>query len=170
MSKNLKLSPPWITYVHKIESLFKGDEDVIIQYDNDDVSLKLFVSDETKAEALSKLLPMQKEFGNVVLTITVYPPDNTVKSKVDYFREAFKDNPNVAEIFHTYDPTIPIFGALTYIVFKREVVQFFNDNTQDLHGNMTTLNEDIAREIFGDTEGICFCTDNKDPNENDEIE
>lgn len=164
-TNNVNLSPPWITYVHKIESLFKGDNEVIIQYDNDNVALKLFVSDEIKAEALSKLLPLQKDFGNVILTITVYPPNNTVKPKVEYFREAFKDNPNVSEIFHIDDPTLPIFSAMTYIVFKKEVIQFFNDNIQDINGNMTTLNEDIAREVFGDTEGICFCTDNKDPNE-----
>lgn len=166
MSTNLNLSPPWISYVHKIESLFNGDEDVIVQYDNDEVALKLFVNDEVKAEAISKLLPMQKEFGNVILTITVYPPNEYVKPRAAYFGEAFKGNPNVVDIITIEDvPGTIISNPITYVIFKKEVVQYFDDNLHDAHGNRTTLNEDIARDVFGESEGIFFCTDNKDPNE-----
>ena len=164
MSANLNLSPPWISYVHKIESLFNGDEDVIIQYDNEEVALKLFVNDEVKAEAISKLLPMQKEFGNVILTITVYPPNEYVKPRAAYFGEACEGNPNVADILTIEDvPGMIISNPITYIIFKKEVVQYFDDNLHDAHGNRTTLNEDIARDIFGESVGVFFCTDNKDP-------
>lgn len=157
MSK-LKLSPPWITYVNKLEGLFKGDPAIRFQYDEDEYSLKIFVEDAEKADALMKLLPIQKEFGNVVLKIAVIPAD----SEVDYlelFRSAFKGNPNVADITSV---ELPAGGALGYVVFKKEVVQFFNDDTSDLHGVCSTLNEFSAREVFGESSAsVYFCTDVK---------
>ena len=156
---NMKLSPPWVTYVNKIEALFKGDEDISIQFDEPNYDLKIFVADLEKAEALAKLLPIQKEFGNVVLKITVVPPDSAVKDYIEVFRAAFKNNPNVADIVSEETP----FGYnLNFVVFKKEVIQFFNDDTSDLHGVCSTLNEYIAREVFGagyDT--VYFCTDVK---------
>lgn len=48
-----------------------------------------------------------------------------------------------------------------YVVFKNCVVQFFNDNLNDIYGNISTLYQDIAREIFADAEweGVFYCTD-----------
>jgi len=154
--KNVKLSPPWITYCHKIESLFKNDPEVEVMYDNEEVELKIYVSEPEKADALIKLLPNNKEFGNVTLKITVIPPDNK-ESKLDLFRKAFNKNPDVVDIYTASSPLAP---AFSYIIFKKEVVQFFNDDLTDVHGNLTTLNETIATEIFGEMSGIYFCTDN----------
>ena len=50
----------------------------------------------------------------------------------------------------------------TYVVFKNCVVQFFNDNLNDPHGVLSTLYQDIAREVFGDcgmAGGVAYCTD-----------
>lgn len=154
----VKLSPPWVTYSNMIQSLFKGDPDVSFQFDEDEYSLKIFVEKPEKADALMKLLPSQKEFGNVVLKITVVPADDSV-NYLELFRAAFKDNPNVAEITSVENP----FGdLLNFVVFKKEVVQFFNDDTSDMHGVCSTLNEDIARNVFSEGyETVYFCTDIK---------
>ena len=153
----MKLSPPWITYVNKVKGLFNGDPDIKVQYDEDEYSLKLFVEDAEKADALMKLLPTQKEFGNVILKIAVIPAD-----EVDYlglFRAAFKGNPNVSDITSV---ELPAGGAINFVVFKKEVVQFFNDDTSDLHGVCSMLNEDSAREVFGESyDSVYFCTDIK---------
>lgn len=158
MSK-MKLSPPWVTYVNKIKALFEGDPDIKFQFDEDEYSLKIFVEDPDKADALMKLLPLQKEFGNVILKIAVIPADD---GEVDYmalFRAAFKGNPNVADITSVETP----FGySVNFVVFKKEVVQFFNDDISDLNGLCSTLNEDIAREVFGEgCDSVYFCTDIK---------
>ena len=52
-------------------------------------------------------------------------------------------------------------NRLIYVVFKNCVVQFFNDNLSDLHGNISTLYEDIAADVFEDADipGVFFCTD-----------
>ena len=52
---------------------------------------------------------------------------------------------------------------MTYVVFKKEVVQYFNDSLGDIHGVCSTLMQDIAKDIFEDTEGVYFCTDTENP-------
>ena len=49
-------------------------------------------------------------------------------------------------------------NPLTYVVLKKEVVQFFNDNLNDIHGLETTLYQTIAKDVFDGT-GVFFCTD-----------
>lgn len=50
-------------------------------------------------------------------------------------------------------------NPISYVVFANEVVQFFNDDLNDIHGLKSTLYEDIARDVFEKKDGMCFCTD-----------
>ena len=55
----------------------------------------------------------------------------------------------------------------TYLLFKPEVIQFFDDDIYDYEGNWTGLAQDIAREVFADeTRGIHFCTASVEEAEN----
>lgn len=155
----MKLSPPWITYVNKIKALFDGDPDIKFDYSEEEYYLKLFVNNEEKADALMKLLPSQKEFGNVVLKISVIPADNAV-DYLHLFQTAFAGNPHVSDITSVETP----FGnSLNFVVFKKEVVQFFNDDTSDINGVCSTLNENIARDVFRESyDTVYFCTDVKE--------
>lgn len=165
MDTQIKMSPPWISYVRKLEHLFEGDSDIVINYDNEDVSVKLFVSNTDKAEALKKILPVEQVFGNVILKIVVVPPNDTFTSKVQYFRKAFEGNPNVHEIITIDDvPDMEFSNPITYMIFEKQVIQYYDDNLGDAHGNRTTLNEILAREVFGDTGEIFFCTYDEDKN------
>ena len=56
----LKISPPWITYVNQLSVLFGEDPEITIEYNNDIYRVELFVDNEDKAEALSRLLPIEK--------------------------------------------------------------------------------------------------------------
>ena len=48
---------------------------------------------------------------------------------------------------------------MNYVVFRKEVAQYYNDNIQSVDGFSSTLYEDIAREIFKDAPaGTFFCT------------
>ena len=40
----LKLSPPWITYVHKLEALFDGDPLIAFNIDSSEPSVTLSVA------------------------------------------------------------------------------------------------------------------------------
>lgn len=39
-----------------------------------------------------------------------------------------------------------------------KVVQYFNDDLGDAHGVCSTLYQEIAKDVFGEHEGIFFCT------------
>ena len=151
-----KLSPPWAIYYRKINALFGEDPEIRIVYDEDTPEIKLYVDSVDKADAMAQLLPVEKEFGNVKLKITVIPPNKLEADKISVFEKMFKGNPVISFITGIQD----IFATpLHYIVFKNKVVQYHNDDLSDFYGNCSTLYQDIAKEIFGNLENIYFCTD-----------
>ena len=119
-----------------------------------------------KAEALTQILPCEKYFGTIHLTITVIPSNKALYRRKevqnekmtlgDLFYTVFDDNPIVSYIHSVKG----IFSSdMTYIVFTNQVVQYFNDNLGDINGLCSTLYQEIAKEIFEEKEGIFFCTD-----------
>lgn len=147
------LSAPWIGYARKIYALFRKDPDITIEYDADAPEVKLRVSDAAKAQALAELLPVEKEFGNVVLAVTVVPPN--VQGKASLLAAAFEGNPIFSEVVHIGD----IFAnPISYVVFEDDVVQYFNDDLSSVDGVKSTLYEDLARDILDVGEGVLFCT------------
>ena len=161
----VKISPPWITYVNKLEALFDGDPLIAfnVNYAGEDgPSVVLATNDGDKAAALVKLLPEEVCFGNVVLTIGVDCPkmsNRAFVSKKELFEVAFKGNPAFAYAVSPQEEGYQ-WMAVTYVVFKNCVVQFFNDNLNDCHGIVSTLYQEIAGEIFADTvNGVYYNTD-----------
>lgn len=74
----LKISAPWVLFYRKIEALFKNDPEVRVIFDDEEsCDVKLYVENAGKADALMKLLPTVKDFGNVLLTVTVIPANGT---------------------------------------------------------------------------------------------
>ena len=160
---HVKLAPPWITYVSEVEQMFKYDRQVHVVYDNDEMTLKLYVDDGSKADAIAKLMPEEMVFGNVTLKIVIIPSNTTKVPRMgreDVYIDAFRGNPACAFV-----KTVKgIFtNDLTYVVFAKRVVQYFNDDLGDVYGQCSTLYQNIAKDIFLPQEGVCFCTDAKDP-------
>lgn len=169
----LKLSPPWVTYVNKLIALFGQDPEITIKVI--DSHVKIYVDNEEKALLLTKWLPFGKDFGNYALSITVYPPnEQNLPSKLKLTAEiedlpldrqfdlVFAKNPVYS---FSYRVEGLFSNDITYVVFKNEVVQFFNDNLNDIYGNISTLYENIARDILEyipDNQVVFFCTDVKD--------
>ena len=162
----LKISPPWVIYVRKLEALFDGDPMIAFNVDynaENGPSVVLSTNDGEKAAALAKLLPEEIIYGGVKLSIWVdcpnMPnlafPDNKV-----LFETAFKGNPAFA---YAIAPAQEGYNwyPMVYVVFKNSVVQFFADNLNDCHGVISTLYQDLAEEIFGsgDITGVYFNTD-----------
>lgn len=149
----LKISPPWVTYINMLEALFGNDSEINIVPDDGGRNVDIYVENAEKAAAIGCLLPEEVFFGNVKLCITIIPancdldniPDFTYRSKKELFDVVFHGNP-------VYSASYEVLGlfsnVLTYVVFKNKVVQFFNDNLNDIHGNVSTLYENIARELF----------------------
>ena len=170
----LGLSSPWVLYYKKVDAMFKYDDEVHVLYDEDKMELRLYVEDTIKAAALEQLLPTAKGFGNLELKITIIPANDDLPYdahlKAAYtlpddpetlFNMAFRDN----EVF-SYSKTIKFIfdGApLTYIVFAKEVVQYFDDNLGDINGICSTLYQNIAADIFQPMNGVYYCTDIDNP-------
>ena len=149
----LKLSPPWITYVNKLQALFDGDPQIAFNINYQDMSITLSGYNGDKNTALRYLLPATKKFGNVTLTINIDGPISNIAitTPKELFDMAFKGNPAYAYSVAPADEGYYFF-SLTYVVFKNCVVQFFNDNLNDCHGLISTLYQDIAAEVFADAE------------------
>ena len=153
---NLKLAAPWTIYYEEIKALFGSDPDIKVSVDDEEKVVRLYVDGEEKAEALEKLLPAEKTFGNVTVRTVVVPGNELTEKKLSWFQAALAGNP----VFSFTKMNEGVFTIpLSYVVFKNRVVQFFADNLQDVNGNITTLYETIAKDVFGETPGICFCTD-----------
>lgn len=151
---NLNLSAPWLEYARMIYALFSRDPEITVIYDFDDIHLKLLVNNDVKADAISKLLPMEKAFGNITLKISVIP-SNKEDSIVDIYRKAFNGNPIFSDVVDGSDLNHPGFA---YVIFENKIAQYFNDQLNTVDGLKSSLYEDIAREVFEGSDGAFFTT------------
>ena len=153
---NCDISSPWYLFYKEMYELFKDDPEVKLNFyeaseaDNGMPKLEVLVDNLDKADALERLLLKEKIFGGVMLKIVVIPPNYDEEESPEVFKRAFKGNPALDRI-ETNDIS-------DYVVFRNQVVQYFADNIDDIHGFRSTLYEEIAREVFGDTHGVFFCT------------
>lgn len=160
----LKVLPPWSTYINKIIALFDGDPQIAcnVDYKGSSPAITLACNNGDKVSALLQILPEEIKFGNIVLTIDIdgVPSNRAFRNKKELFDVAFAGNPAFAYTVSPVDDGYDWF-AMVYVVFKNCVVQFFNDNLNDCHGIISTLYENIAREILtGEgAQGVYFNTD-----------
>lgn len=152
----VNLSAPWVTFYHEIVALFGDDPEIKIVYDEDENIIKLLVNNTHKAEALTQLLPPERTYGKVTVQVQVIPANTLEASPAALFEAAFENNPAFS-----FSKTVQgvLSNPLFYVVFKNKVVQYFNDDLGDIYGNCSTLYQDIAKDVFGEQEGVFFCTD-----------
>lgn len=154
----MNLVSPWINYYREVEALFGKDPEIKIVFDNDTCVLKIYVESPRKAEALQKLLPEKKVYGNIEMKIEIIPANDGVETIYDIVADAFNGNPVLEELIDIDTP----FGKRYYAMFKNEVVQYFNDNMQDLNGLRSTLYQDLAKELLNVGDNcMFFCTEPK---------
>lgn len=155
MMERLKLSAPWETLRHKMEELFGSDPDIKIAFDEQSYELKLYVDGERKAAALTKLLAKEKTYGNVTVKIEVIQANTVDETIAELYKDAFDGNQVVDEVLTV---KLPDGGSANYVLFKNEVVQFFNDDISDPHGLESTLYENIAADVFERQGGEFYST------------
>ena len=173
----LKLVAPWNEYYNKMNAFFAEDPEVTILYDEDEKHIKVLVDNPRKAEALTDLLVSVKDYGGVKLMIEVVPA-NVISDEV---KRCFKIARNEENYYTEYESALVGNRAFAYtytvlnvmgfnavfVVFQKKVIQYYNDNLGDLNGMKSTLAEEIARDIFEVRNGVFFCTDTHDENENE---
>lgn len=152
----IKLSAPWVLFYHEVQAFFAGDPEVKVVFNEDEYELKLYVDNPMKADALEKLLPTEKVWGNITLKIMVVPANGTSSSKGNLIKYALEGNPALSYI----QVIKGIFSNdITYVVFINQVVQYFTDDLFDVNGLRSTLYQEIAKDIFGEVSGVYYCTD-----------
>ena len=153
----LKLTAPWRIYYKELCALFEKDEEVHIVYDEDNQLINLYVENEAKAEAMTTVLPVTIEYGNVELKINIIPADrcNFRRSNGELMSDLFYGNPILNNII-IYDGIFT--NPITYVIFENKVVQYYNDDIGDVNGICSTLYQDIAKRVFNDLDGIYYCT------------
>ena len=162
--KNFAIEAPWYEFNKKVKALFEKDPDILvgdlqpatggsIQYGFD-----IEVRDHKKFLALDRVIPKEKQFGNVTVGICLYDEENGFGDEdiLSLYKTIFEGNGIVKDVKEADDFAGTHHG---YIRFKPEVIQFFNDDTSDYEGRWSGLAQDIARELFsGEYRGIHFCT------------
>ena len=159
---NVGIQSPWVTTYGKIRALFENDSDLkISKLSGDHEGVYTFAitsGNVTKLTAIEKILKKEFVFGNVTLQVKfIYddPVDDQITA--NDFRNAFNGNTIVRDVKTVKNP----FGTeQTFVMFGKDVIQFYNDDISDLYGNFNGLSEDIAREVFNPTDAsINFMTD-----------
>lgn len=148
---------PWIVFKNEITAMFEKDPEVKVVFLEPEMIIKLYVDNPVKAAALSEIMPTKKEFGNVIITINIHPSNDESVYKAKYFAMAFDGNEAFSHMTTIASPYMS--NPISYCVFKKEVVQYPNDDIGDEHGVCSTLYQDLASKIFENTDGIFFCTD-----------
>jgi hypothetical protein len=163
----LKISPPWVTYINKVQAIFDGDPQIACNVNyTGNPSIVLSTNNPEKAVAIRRLLPEEVYYGGVVLNIGVECgkplPNLAFASNKKLFETAFRGNSAFVECVAPAQEGY-YYVDFTYVIFKNEVVQFFNDNLNDAHGVISTLYQEIAAELFEDFQSIggtvAYCTD-----------
>ena len=173
----INLIAPWNEHYNKMAAFFKDDPDVTVLYDEEEKHIKLLVNESFKAEALSRILKTELEFGNVKLLVSVIPVNDIPKDVKSYFEHTNTDENHCIEYMHAlndndvYAYVREVKGLMgfdaVFVVFKKKVIQYYNDNLGDLNGMKSTLAENIARDIFVPHNGVFFCTNTREVNETD---
>lgn len=167
----LNLIAPWDEYYEELSAFFAEDPDVTILYDEEAKDIKVLVQETIKAEALTYLLKDEVEFGGVKLTVTVVPANEVTKG-VKKLVTNIDNNENYGDMFEralinngTFAYTYTVDNVMgfnaVFVVFRKKVIQYYNDNLGDLNGMKSTLAEYIARDIFVTRNGVFFNTDVK---------
>lgn len=137
------LASPWIRYVNRVKALFAHDDEVLVEYDDEGKEVTLYVVSQDKADALSMLMPSLIEFGNVTLTVTVKPCNDSPREE-DLYRKAFAGNPAFVDVAEGFGPAQDV----SYALFQPEVVQLRDDDLSEFGGLATITYAELAKAVL----------------------
>lgn len=163
---NLRIQSPWVLFYKEVYALFARDPQIKVLFNNDGPELKIQVKgNDEKAACLGRFFPKEKAFGNVILNCSVVGdngepvPDVDLPDKIA-IQKVFEGNEALSFV---KDVPTPFGYSILYVVFVKEVVQYYSDNMFDLYGATSTIYENLARDIFEqpfqNADYCSFCTD-----------
>ena len=163
---SLRIQSPWVLFYKKVYTLFAKDPQVKVLFNVEEPELKIQVKgNDEKAACIARFFPKAMNFGNVVLACSVVGDNGQPVPDVN-----LDDHTAITKVFEgngalsfIKDVKTPFGYSIIYVVFVKEVVQYYSDNMFDLYGATSTIYEDLARDVFEQplqNEDFCsFCTD-----------
>ena len=156
-ARTLKLSPPWHTFFNFVKHTIGKDKQVKVlemkEVSETDFIIQIEVKDKDKALALATILEPHKEFGNINVYVEVLCFGKAVKPSekkqnvctlVKFYEKAFETNK-----YFVHAEVVDFFGSMIlFPVFKKEIIQFFNDNLADLYQNFNGVVADVFKEML----------------------
>ena len=156
--ENVRLSPPPYTYFNFIKHSIGNDSclevlEMQVQEEGNYL-IQIEVQDRRHARALAAILELHKNIGNENIYIEVLHKGTIVEPQEDY--KTMKD---FIKMFETALCSNRYFNRATFIkslagypivflIFKKEVIQFFNDDISDFFNNFNGVAADVFREVL----------------------
>lgn len=144
MPEKVNLSSPWAIWVRKLRALFERDDEVSVQYDEEEMRVQVRVSNAIKADALAQIIPTERHFGNVALDVAVVPCNEDATPE-QVWRWAFDGNPALAG---TEVDALPDGSPITFALFAPECAQYFADDLTNPLGLQTRTYEQLAHDVL----------------------
>lgn len=153
------IEAPWHNYYKKVYGLFNVDKELNISdiTENGDGSYEFTISSKNgdKLCAIESLLGYGRVFGNTKVLIRYAYENGQDLDWSEVYRLAFEGNPFFKEVI---DIDMPFQENLSYAVFNKDIITFYDDNLSDIHGNSHYIVADIVKDVVADT-GLFVCTD-----------
>lgn len=156
-TENLNLPYTVWRYFNKLSVMFGKDPDVEIEIERvDDITFKvmIYVNDSNrpgKADAFTKMLPSRVDFGIHRLYIDIIP-NNDSRADHEVLIDMFYGNPII-------DSFVTDHSGRHYIIFKKDILQYYANDISDVNSLQSVLAEDLARELItDDITNVYFCT------------
>ena len=153
----LRLSPPWYTFFNYIKHSIGADRYVDVldmkELSNTRYLIQVDVKVKKKAAALAAILVTHRQFGNINVCVEVMHNGQVVKpveqthnvcSLISVLEAALETND-----YFEFAKFEKIFSAaVIFPVFKKAVIQFFNDDLSDLYNNFNGVAANVFEEVI----------------------
>ncbi|MGL4875765.1 MAG: hypothetical protein ACRC30_14060 [Clostridium sp.] len=156
----IKLSPPWYTYANQIKYTYGCSPHICVgtpKEINGKYEIDINVDDDSIAKNLRQILPTEKVFGGVVVTIKIF---NAEKQEVFQTKNAYKNVEELADVLCNALQCNPFFGGIVLlkdkviptdadvvVIIDNCVVQFYNDDISNICRNYTEVAAKVFEEI-----------------------
>ena len=157
MNNQTRLSPPQYTYNNFLKHSIGNDPCVTVsdikEITEADLLVEIDARCRDKAVALATILELEKEFSNYKMEIHVLfrgQKVNPIEESLDA-KELLKIIDCALKTNHYYETTraLPVPSTIQiFPIFKKEVVQFFNDDISDFYANFNGVAADVFREVL----------------------
>ena len=151
-----RLSPPWYTYYNFIKESIGSDPWVKVLDMTEMSGAQYIITSQArrieKARALATILTLRQTFGNIVVDIEIlhngngvspYEPPLTNAELLRIFNQALGTN--------SYFRNVRLGGLVAesiFPIFKKEVIQFFNDDISDFYQNFNGVASNVFVEVL----------------------